>query len=213
MGRSRPRFTIGRILFVIGFAGLALAALRGADEVWDSGAFAAALVLFLAGALLAVHREGRNRSYWSGFVLCGTTALVVSLIPPIEARLPTTKALTWLDSKVPGRNQAPIPAQTVLWSRLQSSAPGARTLTFSPDGSLLTDNVTGSSPSQAFTTLRFLSNTTTGTTERFVSIGHTIIALVFGMIGGTFSTWLWNRKHDRGGNRLTGPSSPSSSTG
>jgi hypothetical protein len=198
---------------VIGFAGLALAALRGADEVWDSGAFAASLVMFLAGALLVVHRDGRNRAYWLGFVLCGTTALVASLIPPIEARLPTTKALTWLDSKVPGRNQAPMPAQAVLWSRLQSSAPGARTLTFSPDGSLLTDNLTGSSPSQAFTTLRFLANTTTGTTERFVSIGHTILALVFGMIGGTFSTCLWTRKHDRARNQPTNPTPSSASTG
>ena len=41
-----------------------------------------------------------------GFALFGSGYLGLSLIPSIESRLITSKALTYLDSKVPGRTRA-----------------------------------------------------------------------------------------------------------
>src|SRR5207248_4578990 len=96
-----PRFTIAGLLVVILFVAVAIAALRAATAAWDSGVFGVTLAILLAAVLLAVHRAGRQRAYWLGFALFGWTYLVASLIPPIEARLPSTKGLAYLDSKVP----------------------------------------------------------------------------------------------------------------
>ena len=62
-----------------------------------------------------------------GFALFGWAYLGLSLVPSIESRLITTKALAYLDSKVPGRSQSTSnPAhRDWLWSTRQSG-PGDR---------------------------------------------------------------------------------------
>ena len=96
----RPRFTIAGLLgLVLGLA-VGLAALRQASDVWDGLVFGGTLAVLLASVLLAVHRDGSRRSFWLGFALFGWVYLGASLIPPIEARLATTRALIFLDSKV-----------------------------------------------------------------------------------------------------------------
>ena len=45
-----------------------------------------------------------RRAFWIGFALFGWSYLGLSLVPSIESRLMTTKALAYLDSKVPGRS-------------------------------------------------------------------------------------------------------------
>src|SRR5438552_827548 len=101
---TRFRFSIAGLLLVTLFVAVAVAALRAADDAWDHGVFALTLLVLLTAILLTIHRSGRKRAYWLGFALFGWVYLVASLIPPIESRLPTTKGLAYLDSKVPGRD-------------------------------------------------------------------------------------------------------------
>src|SRR5262245_13920167 len=97
----RIRFTIGRLLVLVVGLAVALAALREATEIWDSGVFTATLGLLTASVLRAVHRSDRKRAFWLGFALFGWSYQIASLLPPIGPRLLTTKALVYLDSKVP----------------------------------------------------------------------------------------------------------------
>ena len=55
----------------------------------------------MISVLLAIHRTEKRRAFWLGFALFGAAYLGLSLVPSIESRLITTKALAYIDSKVP----------------------------------------------------------------------------------------------------------------
>jgi Cu/Ag efflux pump CusA len=83
---------LGAVLCVaVGFA-----ALREADELWDTCLFSLTLGLLLFAVLLTAHRTGDRRAFWIGFALFGWGYLSFSLIPSTEPRLITTKALAYL---------------------------------------------------------------------------------------------------------------------
>ena len=100
------RFNIASLLGVILVLGVGFAALRESSELWESGVFTLTLAALLMSILLAVHRGESRRAFWIGFALCGWIYLGLSLVPSIEPRLITTKALAYLDSIVPGRSPA-----------------------------------------------------------------------------------------------------------
>ena len=89
----RFRFSIAGLLGVALFVSVALAALRASTDAWDSGVLGLALLILLTATLLAVHRRDRKRAYWLGYALFGWVYLLVSQVPPLESRLPTTKGL------------------------------------------------------------------------------------------------------------------------
>ncbi len=103
---QRFRFTIASLLLVILFAAVGFAALRESSDLWEIGVFSLTLAVMLISILLGVHRRESRRAFWLGFALLGWVYLGLSLVPSIESRLMTTKALTFLDSKVPGRSPA-----------------------------------------------------------------------------------------------------------
>ena len=100
----RIRFNIASLLVVVLVLGVGFAGLRESNEPWESGLFTLTLAVLLISILLAIHRTESRRAFRLGFALSGTTYLALSLVPPIESRLVTTKALAYLDSKVPGRS-------------------------------------------------------------------------------------------------------------
>jgi hypothetical protein len=97
----RLRFHIGTLVILVLFLGVGFAALRESNEIWDSSIFSSTLVMLSISILVAVHRTEKRRAFWLGFTLFGWIYLGLSLIPSIESRLITTKALHFLDSKVP----------------------------------------------------------------------------------------------------------------
>jgi hypothetical protein len=166
------RFTISSLLGLVFFVAIAFAALRQADDLWDSVVFSLTLGILLASVLLAIHRSESRRAFWLGFALFGWAYLGASLIPPIEARLLTTRALAYLDSKVPGHD------------------PFVR-FGFTPDGTLAIDQSS---------TIRIWDAATgrpltgpTGTSEHFLRIGHSLTALVLAFLGGHLSRSLYAR--------------------
>jgi hypothetical protein len=95
------RLNIASLLGVIVILGVGIAALREASDLWESGVFTATLGILLASILLAVHSAESSRAYWLGFALFGWIYLGLVLLPLIESRRITTRALHCLDSKMP----------------------------------------------------------------------------------------------------------------
>jgi hypothetical protein len=181
------RFNIASLLAVILVLGVGYAALRESSDLWESGVFAVTLAALLSSILLAVHSIESRRAFWIGFAVFGWTYLGLTLMPPIESRLITTKALKLLDSKMPS-----------------SSAEGAGILylDYDNDGSMdlfVVNNsrqnalyrnkanggwikdvtaAAGSIAARFPDIMAGLSPTgSSGTTENFVRIGHPLLAI------------------------------------
>lgn len=181
---SLPRFKIRSLLGVVLFAGIAIAALRAADDLWDSGIFGLVLLVHLTAVLLAVHRTDRRRAYWAGFAFFGWTYLIASLVPQIGPRLPTTMGLAFIDSKIPGR-ETTISAVFGYPSTYSPVSGSGYTLPVynlptSMQGNIwLWDSTTGKLvPGQV------------GTTENFLRTGHSLLALVLAFVGGRLTRYL-----------------------
>jgi len=180
------RFNIASLLAVILVLGVGFAALRESSDLWESGLFSLTVGSLLISILLAVHRTESRRAFWIGLALFGWIYLGLTLMPSIQSRLITTKALTYLDSKVPGRSST----VTIRFSRTGSPSPNnqVQNLVFAADGSLLFSSSAS---------LRVWDEATgkllggwTGTTENFVRIGHSLLALIAALMGGQLSRHL-----------------------
>ncbi|QDV37582.1 WD40 domain-containing protein [Tautonia plasticadhaerens] len=190
----RFRFSIAAMLVVVLFVAVAVAALRQADALWDSALFSLALGLLALAVLVAVHRPGGRRAYWLGFALVGGAYLGASLVPPIEARLLTTRALVALDARMPGRDD-------LISSSVWTIGPGNRanalaSVAFSPNGRILASGSQGSVRIWDVTTGKPIGGPG-GTSEHFLRVGHTLVALLLAYLGGHFSRWLQSRRPDQ----------------
>ena len=204
----RIRFSIASLLGLVLFVAVAVAALREADDLWDTGLFTLAVSLLLASVLLAVHRTDQERAFWLGFALVGWSYLIASLIPQVGSRLLTTKALLYLDSKVSRTTPMGLAVadfdsdgQVDLFVA-NASAPNAlyrnqgdgtfRDVTSGQAATVSTSSggVIVWKPSLPW---RLLVGSG-GTSENFVRIGHSILALIIALGGGRLSRWLLERE-------------------
>ena len=183
------RFNIASLLVVVLVLGVGFAALRESDETWDSALFTLALCVLFVSILLAVHHNEARRAFWLGFAVFGWIYLGLSLVPSIESRLITTKALTYLDSKVPGRTQSFFKVQ---FTATGTGSPGnqVQAVAFSPDGRQLATSRLGTLRLGDVVTGRLVGGWA-GTTENFVRIGHSLLALLVARLGGLLSRRLW----------------------
>lgn len=177
-----PRFKIRSLLGVVVFVAIAIAALRAADDHWDSGTLGLILLILLMAILLAVHRTDRRRAYWLGFALFGWAYLIVTLVPQIGPRLPTTMGLAFIDSKIPGRETtiSAVVASTSAYNPVQAGGYTPQVYTPNQNNVWVWDARTGK-----------LIAGSGGTTENFIRIGHSILALVLAFIGGHLSRHLY----------------------
>ena len=187
----RFRFHLGTLVILVLILGIAFAALRESNETWESGLFTLTLAVLLTSVLLAIYPTESRRAFWMGFALFGWTYLALSLVPSIESRLATTMALAYLDSKVQGR------PQNFFRLHVTGGTPGNRVqaVAFSPDGNRLATSSLGTVRLWDATTGRLLGGWA-GTTEHFVRIGHSLIALIVAFLGGQLSRHLCARHEE-----------------
>jgi hypothetical protein len=181
----RFRFHLDTLIILVLVLGVSFAALRESDEVWDGGVFTLVLAVLLVSALLAVHRTEERRAFWSGFALFGAGYLGLSLVPPIESRLITTKALAFIDSKVP-----------------RSMPAGFAYFDYDNDGRMDLYVVNNSQPNALYLnkgngTFRLWARGSVGTTENFMRIGHSLLALIAAVVGGQLSRRLYGKERER----------------
>jgi hypothetical protein len=197
---QRFRFHIGTLVILVLVLGVSFAALRESNEIWESVVFTLTVAVLTTSVLLAVHRSEKRRAFWFGFALFGTTYLALSSTPSIESRLITTKALTYIDSKV--RRSAQVgyayfdydtdgDMDLYVVNKAQPSA------LYVNNGNGTFQDVTTTVGLNSGTTNTHLFNSPGGlwtfsTSENFVRIGHSLCALIVGLIGGQLSRHLRN---------------------
>jgi hypothetical protein len=179
------RFNIVSILGVILFLGVGFAALRESNDYWDSGLFTLTLGVLLVSVLLATHRAEAKRAFWGGFALFGWGYLALSAAPSIESRLLTTKGFAYLDSIMPLR---PLRVSSLVLTGTASGGSGSQiqSVAFTIDGTKFATSNQGVVRVWDAATGRLLSGWS-GTTENFVRIGHSLLALVAAWLGGHVS--------------------------
>jgi hypothetical protein len=180
------RFNIASLLGFILVCGVAFAALKESSELWENGVFTLTLTVLLVSVLLAIHRSGAQRSFWVGFALFGACYLGLSLVPPIEARLVSSKALAFLHSKLPDE----VVQGTFGW-RLASTGSGnpnqsTRAVTFTAYGNQIAARGKGFVGLWDVTTGKLIGGWGSST-ENFVRIGHSLLALLLAWFGGMLS--------------------------
>jgi FG-GAP-like repeat len=201
----RFRFSIASLLGVVLFISVSLAALRASTDAWDSGVFGLSLLILLTAILLVIYRTDRQRASWLGFSLFGWAYLVISLIPPLESRLPTTRVLAYIGA---GRTVT-IPLGVAVGDLDNDGQVDLLVADTSTPNVLYINNGDGtfrhpvpgvptSSPGGliggSLSAWRTLTGTG-GTAENFVRIGHSILALVLAFLGGQLSRWLYDKNH------------------
>jgi hypothetical protein len=184
-----PRFTIRSLLLVFSFVGVAVAALRASTDGWDGCLLGLTALGLLTSVLLAVHRTDRRRAFWLGFALFGWAYLVASLIPAIGPRLPTTKGFALIDSKIPGSETNPVTGVMAYTSTYTSAAET------NPVRGYVVPSILSSSDGWVWdtTTGRLLSGPN-GSTDNFIRIGHSLLALLLASAGGHLSSHLHDQR-------------------
>ncbi len=173
------RFTIASLLVVVFLVGVGFAGLREANESWDSGLFSLTIAVLLLSIVLAIHRAEKRRAFWLGFALFGSAYLGLSLVPPIESRLITTKALAYLDSGV-----LDAFSKTVQAGGTFSGSPKEHTIKAPFQGIILKSRKQDGSLTSYYSALLGGGS---GKTTNFVRIGHSLFALLAGWLGGQLS--------------------------
>ena len=180
------RFSIASLLGLVLFVAVSVAALRASTDAWDSGILGLTLLMLLTAVLLAVHCTDLRRAYWIGFALFGWAYLVVSLVPSLESRLPTTKGLAYLDAKLPGRE-----GSVTLTVALNQTRTNAQPIVaFSPQGNTLATTLQGNVQLWDVATGKRLA-VLGGNTETFIRIGHSLLSLLMAFAGGHLSRYLY----------------------
>ena len=149
----RPfRFHLDTLVILVLILGVGFAALRESNETWDSSIFSLTLGMLSVSILLAIHRTERRRAFWLGFALFGWTYVGLSLVPSVEPRLITTKALAYLDSKVPDRSIVIGGRVWDTWSSKptqNNQSVNSTSIAFSPQGNLVSQRESAS-PSRSY---------------------------------------------------------------
>jgi hypothetical protein len=210
-----PRFSIGSILAVIAILAVALAALRTPSYFWANVTSSLALAAIVVAIINVVYGRGAGRAFWLGFALCGGIYFGICSIPGLREsicpRLVTevaldllyphlsppggTPAVTWTTAfvmpSVPGGYVAPgqttiFPDWTYTWN-VANPAPnppnGAITMPAPPTSQW----AAWTAPDRSVGVGYPIGTVLLSSSEAYRRIGHSMFALVAGVLGGTYA--------------------------
>jgi hypothetical protein len=203
----RFRYHLGTIVIFILLLAIGFAALRESNEIWELSIFSLTLGVLLISILLVMHRTETRCAFWLGFVLFGWIYVGLSLVPSIESRLITTKAITFLDSKMPRS----IPASVALYDLVvEKDSQQIAVFVNKGNGDLIDVPVVAGSNAWFPNIVAAPSLTgSIGTTESFVRIGHSLLAFVAALLGGQLSRYLHAKNQQGTDETLPTPASTS----
>ena len=179
------RFSVRSLMAFIFVCAIGLAALRNANDLWAGAMLFLALAAFAIAVLGAVILRGRERSCWLGFALFSGGYLTLTFGPGFSTELTlrpvTTTALGFVHSLVAA---SPSQPPVLWWQHAQLLAHVDR---------LKAANQGPGDPAYD-SAMRMLASLETQLPEAvnqgdFVRIGHSLLALLSGLLGGTVAIW------------------------
>jgi hypothetical protein len=199
------RFSLWTMMAVVSVFAVACAAFRSATETWASAAFTLSLGVLLFAVLAALFRRGESRVFWLGFVCFGVPYLVLTFGPWFAANvrdhLLTSKLLAVAyrrtDALWNGRSVAVGDVDADGWPDLVLARQSETNSLFRAVGNGRFVNVTGQT---GFVDLDgdgnldlFAMGAYSGgrTWASFERIGHSLFAIIVGLVGGLVAVFLW----------------------
>jgi hypothetical protein len=217
----RFRFHIGTLLTTVLILGIAFAALRESNQIWDSGVFTLTAGVLTTSVLLAIHRTESKRAFSLGFALFGAAYLGLSSVASIEPRLVTTKLLAFIDAKLPRVvpvvvAYADVDSDGDVDSFVTNNSQPNAVFVNKGNGTFqditMTVGVNYARDAATNNGVIVLNNSAglglVGTSANFMRIGHSICALIVALLGGHLSRYLYEKNRKP----LQSPDSPQVST-
>jgi hypothetical protein len=191
------RFSIRRLMAFVFLSSVGLAALRNAGELWAGMMLLAALTAVGVALMGAVILRGKERYWWAGFAFFGGGYLALAIGPwlsdTMQPRLGTTHLLGQLHGRMhPSRVDANRElanlqiARETLAFRLEQIRAVARTPL---DPACVDAQEKLAAVDQAMVAIKSMV-----TRDQFERVGHSLFALLAGLVGGMVATWFYARR-------------------
>jgi hypothetical protein len=190
------RFSIRTLMAFVLVSAVGLAALRNANALWATVMTMVALAFVCVAVLWAILLCGRERAWWLGFAVLGGVYLFVS-VSPLQYRLGTTRLLEYVHAKVADTSIATFDV-----SRLDQNSVLFRIVTTAGDVSERTvaNSVYHSTSGQDLVVSLAPPNRWrsmlpgAANFDPFQRVGHSLFALLAGLVGGLVATWFYARR-------------------
>jgi hypothetical protein len=193
-GDIMRRFSIRTLMSAIVVSAIGLAALRNASDLWAGIMLLVALAAVGVAVLGAIILRGRDRCWWLGFALFGGGYLALVFVPwesKAPRQLGTTDLLDYVHAKVVG---SPIKnfdvtrydKNSVLYQAIIPDR--GLNITWPPDivaATLPVNRWSSALPGAA-------------NYDQFQHVGHSIFALIAGLVGGLIATWFYAKRERAG---------------
>ncbi len=203
------RFSILGLMGFILVVGVGFAALRDANDVWASIMGLATLALLGIAVLAVVYGQGRSRAWWLGLALfCGVYHFLAAapwVAEQVRPKLPSTLLLDYVHSRVVGAatgastvffTMNSAPPGSVQWLAANGPNPSGSTyqaLVMQPTANVTAAAFQGSPGGPVSLRLaRFLPGA--ANYEQFQRVGHSLTAILIGVIGAWISATMWARR-------------------
>jgi MFS family permease len=195
------RFSIRTLMAFVLVSAIGLAALRNANDLWAGMLLLLALAAVGAAMMGAVILRGRERYWWAGFAFFGGGYLAFAVGPwlsdTFQPQLGTTLSLDHLRklmfaSGAPALRDAEAESLLLEEQKLEAALANVKRLTrnfnFDPSVMILTRQLLA-------TQAKLTANKNAGPRyEHFQSVGHSLFALLAGLVGAMIAVWFYARR-------------------
>ena len=194
------RISIRGLMAFVVVSAVAIAALRNADDYWASAMILATPLLLGVALIAAVWGEERSRARRLGFAILGGGYFALAFLglrEPDLRRLPTSQLLSTI-------HDLAVPPQVYTITLTTTRSPtSTSTIEFTnskpfPLNLGTTTAITTSVPATLIAPNRWNSLLPGAANyEAFSIVGHSLFALLAGLVGGTVAVWFWSRREGR----------------
>lgn len=220
MRTGTARLTIGGALVLIAICGVGFAALSSPSPLWENIIYTLAVTLLVAAVLGAVfRREAAARAFWGGFAIAALAYLFLSRGYTLGAddnqvgqRLATTALLDLLYGQIAPPAPppvAPIVGSGAMMMMMGGMASGGGAMPAGMPGMMGAGMSANAPPAPPLPTrweswtradripymAQISTSTVTDSPGAFLRIGHSLFALISGLLGGLLA-WYWRRDRE-----------------
>ena len=192
-----PRVSIRSLMAFIVVSAVGLAALRNADELSAGLMLLFTLAAVGAAVLGVILTRGRERAWWLGFAFFGVGYLALTVGPwvshPFRLQLGTPHLIGHLRSVMFASDEQHLLVEK---QQIDTELANLRAMTGKSGNDPVVVSLTRSS--RAIQAQLTANRNARLRYDEFQRVGHCLVALLSGLVGGTIGVWFWGRR-ERGG--------------